>query len=105
MPLPTEIRKKGVREVRSEEMEAGYPEFRGLRGAAIIKQVPYPRISMNPFLNPLLRVLCYSYTLALRNAEGVGSFAKGSHSFTLSGSIGPVRSIARVVVLRYPNAL
>jgi hypothetical protein len=54
MPLPTEIRKKGVREVRSEEMEAGYPEFRGLRGAAIIKQVPYPRISMNPFLNPLL---------------------------------------------------
>jgi hypothetical protein len=52
MPIPTEIRKKEVREVRSEEMEAGYLEFRGLRGAAIIKQVPYPRISMNPFLNP-----------------------------------------------------
>jgi hypothetical protein len=28
MPLPTEIRKKKeVREVRSKEMEAGYPEF------------------------------------------------------------------------------
>jgi hypothetical protein len=104
MPLPTDITKE-VGEVQSKEREAGFPELRELKGADIIKKVPHPRNLMNPFLNPLLRVLCYPCTLALLNAEGVGSFAKGSHFFTFRESFGPVGSICRVGILRYPEAL